>query len=112
MSKASSILVFGRDPALLDTRALVLKQAGYKVRALSSWNEVPTTELVDLMILCHSLTEAERNTILRSSAAQWPTAKRLAMTPLGGSVEGMAEFFNSFEGPAKLVERVRSLLDA
>ena len=112
MTNASSILVFGRDPALLESRALVLKQAGYKVRALSSWDEAETTELVDLMILCHSLREAERTMILRSAAAQWPSAKKLAMTPLRGSVEGRVEVFNSFEGPAKLVERVRSLLDA
>lgn len=110
MTQSSSILVFGRDLALLDTRALVLKQAGYKVKAFSSWEEAPETEAVDLMILCHSLTEAERTTILRSAAAQWPSARKLAMAPLRGSVEGMAEVFNSFEGPAKLVERVRNLL--
>lgn len=110
MSTASSILMYGRNPLLLDTRALVLRHAGYRVKALAPGDRPPSTEAVDLLILCHTLTEAERNALLLFAASQRPAPGMLCLTPARGSLEGFTDLFNSFDGPAKLLDAVRKLI--
>ena len=58
MTMASSVLVFGRDPLLLDTRASVLRHAGFRVQALAPSKGPQTAERVNLLVLCHTLDEA------------------------------------------------------
>lgn len=110
MTTLPSILVFGREPLLLSTRASILSNAGYNVKALSPGEKPPTSEVVDLLILCHTLTEAERNALLLFASSQRPAAETLCLTPTKGSLEGCTKLFNSHEGPAKLVETVQHLL--
>ncbi len=110
MSEASSILVFGRDPLLLDTRASILRLAGYRVIALTPKEGTPPTEAVNLLVLCHTLTAAERNALQLFAAAQRPAAGLLCLTPTEGSLEGFPDHFNIFDGPAKFVETVQKLL--
>ena len=106
----ASILVLGRDMPLLDTRAWVLRQAGYRVKALAPWEVIPETESVDLLILCHTITEDERDALLLMATAQRPAIRMLCLTPTAGSLQGIPNIFNSFDGPSKLIETVQKLL--
>ena len=110
MSEPSSIFVFGRDPLLLGTRADVLRHAGYRVIALTPKEGPPTTEAINLLVLCHTLTVAERNALQLFAAAQRPAAGLLCLIPTEGSLEGFPDHFNIFNGPAKFVETVQKLL--
>ncbi|MGI4826972.1 MAG: hypothetical protein ACRYFU_02090 [Janthinobacterium lividum] len=56
MKSASSILMYGRDNCLLQTRALVLQQAGYKVATIQQWSGAQAHKKVNLVVLCHTLT--------------------------------------------------------
>jgi Response regulator containing CheY-like receiver, AAA-type ATPase, and DNA-binding domains len=54
----SSILAVGNDPALLKTRALVLRAAGYHVVESANCEhalEIGTSDHIDAVVLCHSL---------------------------------------------------------
>jgi hypothetical protein len=78
MKLSPSILVYGRDTCLLQTRGLVLQQAGYRVAVVQDWFETHAHKTIDLVILCHSLTAQQRREALVAPSDQWPTAKKLA----------------------------------
>lgn len=109
MPTALFILVFGDDLTLLNTRAGVLRLAGYRVEVVSDRNKLWKHE-PDLIILCHSLPWVERVAVLQSAMMTWPDARRLCLTNSRESSEGSATFFRSFEGPAKLIQVVRHML--
>ena len=110
MTTASSILVLGNDLTLLETRASVLKTAGYNVEASRAGEEMPSMRAVDLLIVCHTLSEAERTAVLRTASAQHPPTNTLCLTPTKGSLEGVVNLFNSYDGPGRLLETVEKLL--
>lgn len=62
------ILNIGNDSALLHTRALLLGSAGYIITSTSSIREAIEwfqTGDFDLVVLCHSLSEQEREHLIR-----------------------------------------------
>lgn len=110
MPPVPSILMYGRDICLLQTRALVLQHAGYRVAAVQNWLGAPAHEAIDLLILCHSLTQQQRRKALEDASDQWPTAKQLCLTPTNGPIDTDCLTFDSFGGPEKLIEVVGKLL--
>lgn len=111
MSTAPSILVYGRDAILLQTRAWILEKAGHRV--VSTMRELesnPLSEPIGLMVLCHTLSPEERRKALLTLATRWPEAKRLQLRPSSGPVESDVETFNTFEGPRGLLQKLNELL--
>jgi DNA-binding response OmpR family regulator len=67
-----SILIYGRDAHLLETRKWVLQSRGYRVTTIPSLADIdllPLAPAFELIILCHTLPEkeAEVATALASS---------------------------------------------
>jgi len=58
------ILIYGKDSTLLETRRLLLASSGFRVRTVSSMEQlhfiVNAEEKYELFILCHTIPEEER----------------------------------------------------
>ena len=68
------------------------------------------TSQVDLLILCHTLSAAERHTATALSHGLWPAAKILTLSASHSlSVDGAVELIHISDGPQALVDRSRQL---
>ncbi len=116
MSSATSILVYGRDPRLIDTRSLLLRRAGYTVLAALSLSDVidalPSGP-VDLLLLCHSLMMEDCERAIALTRAEWPASRTLVLIAgLCGCKDVKADaFLYATEGPIKLLEAVSKLVE-
>lgn len=117
MTPHSTILVYGRDPLLLETRSWVLEEAGFAVVTSSSLVEAEqqlASPEVKLLVLCHTLSAQERTDILAVASRINPSAKRLLLTastviPLDAPHEAV---LSALEGPRALISTVRKVLSS
>ena len=98
------VLIYGHDRILLQTRELILRGAGFDVCVTDVLGEAQkflATRPVDLLILCHSVDEAERATILATARAfPKPPGILLLSVGIGSSVSpDNNATFSTFEGP-------------
>jgi DNA-binding NtrC family response regulator len=111
------ILIFGRDPRLLETRAWLLIRTGAVVLSATSLTEVEKTvaiRKISLLVICHSVAPEDCETVLAAVNELQPCMKKLLMTadtPLLSL--GQAERTQSaFEGPAALLQTVQTMLQS
>lgn len=115
MPALPSILVYGRDASLLDTRSWVLERAGYRVLTALSLVEaerIAAVEPISLFLLCHSLSVEDCENALTAASTIQPEMKRLLMTantPLP-SLDPNDRVISAFDGPKKLVAAVHGLV--
>ena len=67
-----TILVYGNEPVLVTTRALILGKAGYKVFTAQAFGNAMLVLMhhqIDACVLCQSLTDEERRGILETARA-------------------------------------------
>jgi DNA-binding NtrC family response regulator len=110
----TSILMFGRDIRLLETRAWVLETAGYKVRTVSSveaLDQVLASESIDLLVLCHSLSTEQCNQTLILTK-DLPKVKILLLTTgeRGCNSQIQEAIFDITNGPAPFLSTVGKLV--
>jgi hypothetical protein len=107
----SSILIVGHDDHLLATRQWVLQTRGYQVVTVqdpAAIQKIPATAPVRLLVLCHTLSEAECETASRLANARWPGLKSLTLladtsrTPSGI----LGQLLHTMDGPGKLLSMV------
>lgn len=82
MSVPISILLFGRNTRLLESRKMVLQSVGYRVYMasdLSTASHILRDAEIDLLILCHSLPMEDRGRALALNY-RWPMMKSLVLT--------------------------------
>jgi CheY-like chemotaxis protein len=109
-----SILLFGKDAMLLQTRRWLLERSGYVVRTASDLTELDRMSAegpVDLLILCHSLSVEEAALAEAVVSSRYARVKILALV-IGTSRRGdalHAATVATNEGPAGLLLRVESL---
>ena len=114
MPTQPSILVYGRDPSLLDTRRWVLEKAGYRVlsaQTLAEAERIASTEPISLLVLCHSLTTQDCQDALAAANMLQPEMRRLlisANTPVC-SHEHKDFVLRAFDGPSALIAAVQEL---
>lgn len=94
---------------------MILASKGYRVIAASSIVEmehIDSADQVDLLMLCHTLTLEECGRAIAVVQSRWPKAKSLFLTSgrFGCHQDLTGEFFDSMEGPEKLVTAVSRLL--
>ena len=115
MPAVPSILVYGRDHRLLETRGWVLEQAGYRVLTaltLAEAERIAEIETVGLLLLCHSLSVEDYEKALTAVSTIHPDIKRLLMTantplcPLSPD----DRVLSAFDGPRALVAAVHELV--
>ncbi len=115
MDSPPSILIYGRDHDLLETRRLVLQKAGFQawtVTNLADVEKITITQPSDLLILCHSLSREECQYALAMSHLRQPGMKNLVMagtTPVCKLGQD-DELVSSFDGPRALIATVNRLL--
>lgn len=67
MAPATKILSIGRDHQLMASRSLVLRDAGYTVQEVYTSRravELARSDLVDLILVCHTLSDLERHLLI------------------------------------------------
>ena len=112
----TTILIYGRDTGLLQTRRLLLEASGYRVLMATELAEVKRVvgaEGIDLLILCHSLSTAETQEALAVVAAHTHKVHTLIMAAYWGSYSaGVPDLvLEAMEGPAHLVSAVERLVE-
>lgn len=114
MNDQSTILVYGNDVALLESRAKVLERTGMIVLRLSQKTALEgalLSEPMALLVLCHTLAADEHERALQLATSIRPAMKRLLMTtPKTDKPRQQADLISSSAGPQALVELVNSLL--
>src|SRR6185437_14371940 len=81
-SNQISVLMYGHDARLLDSRKWVLQSCGYRalsVRHLSALNRVPLTPPINLLVLCYTLTQKECENAIAHAKLRWANVKELAL---------------------------------
>jgi DNA-binding NtrC family response regulator len=116
MTNATTILLYGRDAGLLQTRQWLLEASGYRVllaMELADMKKVVEEKGIDLLILCHSLSTEEAQEALAAVAPQRQKVHTLIMAAYWGSSAAAMpdEVLEAMDGPAKLVSVVGRLLD-
>lgn len=112
---SACILVYGSDDVLLGTRTLVLEKAGYKVfaaRETSDLQDILLGQLVSLLVLCHSLSTEKCKAAIDFAENRHPEIRSLVLTAGEAPCSERAHdaVLSAFDGPRRLVETVRNLL--
>jgi hypothetical protein len=112
-----SILLYGHDLALLETRRLVLLRTGCSVWTASNLAAMEKTCAslpITLLVLCHTLSQQECERALELARRHRRELKSMVVTAgtysPACSTEEMA--LDLFAGPAMLVATVRGLLES
>jgi len=112
----TSILIFGHDALLLETRSRLLEQTGYQVCRVANFDDLErilAAGQIDLLVLCHSLSmeECERSIALTFA---WPQMKSLILTagPKGYADQITGAVLDAMDGPAKLLSTVGKLVES
>jgi DNA-binding NtrC family response regulator len=114
MMALPSILIYGRDPSLLDTRRWVLERAGYRVLTAQNLAETEhsvATEPISLFLLCHSLSPQDCEVAFARADKIQPEMKRLlitANTPVCAHRD-QDRLLSAFDGPKALVATVHEM---
>ena len=108
----TKVLLIGHDHVLLNTRKMLLTQAGYVNVAAVSWGALlpAACQHVALAILCHSLTPDETQRATNVVTALSAQAIFLALTTPGHLQVPEHPALSVAEGPQKLPVAVRELL--
>ena len=112
-----SLLLFGVNRKLAETRSWVLEKNGYRVvqvAELERLQQMAARSEMALLILCHSLAEGERSAAMLLAQARRPPLKCLALTTgvedePGGGPDAVV---SSLAGPAGLLAAVARLAGA
>jgi hypothetical protein len=117
-----TILIYGHDPQLLATRALVLRSHGYSVVAATLARELEellgearVEESFGLLLLCHSVQPEESVRWLAQTVCS-PALRKLQLdAPMKASSGrmraclGAQQTFDATRGPAALLQQIDSL---
>jgi len=113
MDKSPAVLLCGNDEETLVLRSKVLELAGIPVTKTRS--EADALRLlaggdVRVVVLCHSLREAQRTVMLKAAGAAEPRARAVVLCVPDIELSGRIDVvLTAMDGPAKLVAAVRRL---
>ena len=105
------VLIFGHDMTLLMTRELILRRVALEICITTDHTEatrILASEPVHLLILCHTLREAERSAILAvaHSLQKDLTSLLLVANESGNAPFGQDVTLSTFDGPYTLLAAV------
>jgi len=116
MPQFSSILVYGREPNLLQSRRWVFEVGGFQVASaatLAEAQQMTAGQHFDLLVLCHTLSQQESHDAL-AWARTLPAMRRLSLVT--GAVSGgdlaHEAVLSQFAGPRELVSAAQRVLAA
>lgn len=110
-----SILIYGKDERLVETRQWMLESCGYRARIADRTVEVERMAeegAVDLLLLCHSLSAEESGDVVAAVLGRHPAAKVLTLmsrpTVRADRIYGAT--MDVSDGPARLLECIAGLV--
>src|SRR5256885_2093948 len=115
-SNQISVLMYGHDARLLESRKWVLQSCGYRalsVRHLSSIDRVPLTPPIHLLVLCYTLSPKECETAIAHAKLRWPNVKELALvryTSSRDSAHISSDVHKALDAPDPLLSMVGQLV--
>jgi CheY-like chemotaxis protein len=116
MSSSGLILVLGYDERLLETRRMVLERAGFQVltaHQMEQAKEVTVTSDVDLLLLCHTLSDRDVRNVASYVREERLSTKLLLITTVTASVfEGPWQTVDALAGAEKMIIAARQALEA
>jgi hypothetical protein len=110
-----SIVMYGRDAHLLETRKWVLQSRGYRIltiQHLADLNQIPLTPPVALLVLCHTLSSKECTDAVARASSRWPEIKKLALDRDRSSSPSkvLGQVMHTLDGPTHLLTTVSELV--
>jgi DNA-binding response OmpR family regulator len=108
------ILIYGDEPALLQTRGLLLRHAGFFVVscAKDQIDTIGSGFSVHLVIVGDSLTAEEQRRLAKTIRGRWNNAKIVFLDDSADSSEKLSEYeYRSQSGnPSQLIEMCHEIL--
>ena len=110
-----SIVMYGRDAHLLETREWILKSLGYRVvtiLCLAELDRIPLAPPVALLVLCHPLSFKECEDALAHASSRWHGIQKLDLMHEGSKsrTEIHSRLRQTLDVPAGLLTRVSNLV--
>jgi hypothetical protein len=114
-AKQTTILMYGHDEHLLETRQWVLQSRGYRVLTVldpSAFASIPLVPSIPLLLLCHSLSRKECDVATTLAFARWPEIKSLVLDADGTRAPSglLGQLLHTMDGPAKLISIVNGIV--
>ena len=109
------ILIYGHDKSLLDTRAALVRSAGFDALSASNLNDVERlieAEAIDALILCHTISPEEDEALLVKAWTVQPSMKALVLTAnkRNGFVARDVPTVDVWNGPDAFIKKLRTLV--
>jgi hypothetical protein len=116
LSRQSSILLYGHDRPLLETRIQVLELSGARIWVatnLAGFDQIIAVVAIDLVVLCHTLTQEECDAALVITNLYRPQVRSLLLiSGLRGCQRGSAEqVVDTASGPGNLLRTVEHIIE-
>jgi hypothetical protein len=114
MSSAYVLLMYGTGEVLLHTRGLIFEMEGYRVYRVRNYRALFSrllTESIDILVLCHSLSQSECLQALDATSVLQPRCRTLVLTQddsLCGQAGASAVISNYFD-PRHLLSVTKKL---
>ena len=110
-----SILLWGKDAQLLETRQWVLQSRGYRVTVIAKLSDIRALRQsppFTLFILCHSLSPEEARAAFAVASFRWPGIKQLVLVAdTTRSPTGLlGQLLHTMNGPGALLATVHQLV--
>lgn len=108
----ATVLMYGADAFLLETRRLVLTSAGYLVNCVLGLYDLEhflKFRHPDLVILCHSLSPEAQEQASRQVRRTSPQSRVILLSTFDGNVSRTASVVNCFDGPERLISAMAEL---
>jgi len=110
-----SVLIYGYDVSLLETRSWVLGRNGFEVGKASHLREaeaVASARPIDLFLMCHTIPAQERRSAVAAIQAVRPQAKVMLVTTATHPVpEGPWHTVDALAGAAELIRVARRAIE-
>jgi DNA-binding response OmpR family regulator len=114
MPTDASILIFGRDRLLLQTREWLLKAANYRVLAaetLLDVGKISGDQRVDLIVICHTVPEEDGEQALATVSTRCPNVKCLVLAAENKPDHApCAETLPIMSSPQTFISKVQNLV--
>ena len=108
------ILIVGQDSSLIETRAWVLQKAGFEATP-TQWSAELSSSLrdssIDLVVLCHSLSDRECHQLLAAIHSTQPAMRALVLTANTGDFpeDDRQGVLSAYASPTELIAKVRQM---
>jgi PleD family two-component response regulator len=109
------VLAVGNDEMLLSTRISILKRRWLvKAARPSEALNILENELIDVVVLCHSIEPTEARTLVEALRKTWPSVRILALETLAGGAADLDVSATAVttDGPSHMLDALERLFES